>query len=230
MQSLTETRTYGSKSAVDHLAFRSTDDYSTPKAHTIDLIGTDVAFARNAQIYGEGEPSIYLYRITSGLARCYRMTPDGRRQIVAFYVAGDLFGFEVSDHHTLSVEVMTESRICIIRRSLVMSAMSRDSDMARDIWLNANREIERGQEHILQFGRPAPARVASFLLEMERRVSTANNNALAISRQDIADYLDLRIETVSRAMTRLARAGAIAPSCRRKIAIRDSRALRQMVD
>ena len=61
------------------------------------MIGTDVAFAKSAQIYGEGEPSIYFYKITVGLARCYRMTPDGRRQIVAFYVPGDLFGFEAGD-------------------------------------------------------------------------------------------------------------------------------------
>ena len=107
---------------------------------------------------------------------------------------------------------------------------SRDLVMARELWLSISREIQRGQEHILQLGRPACARVASFLLEMMRRFPIANAKALAISRQDIADYLDLRIETVSRTMARLARVGAIAPSSRRKITFRDLEVLHKVAD
>ena len=230
MQSLIATRAERFTNSVQHTAYhlarRSNDDL----VETIEMIGTDVAFAKGAQIYGEGEPSVYFYKITNGLARCYRMTPDGRRQIVVFYVPGDLFGFEVGDRHTLSVEAITDCRICLIKRTSVINAAAHDHVMARELWMNISREIRRGQEHILQFGRPACARVASFLLEMVQRVPTANAKALAISRQDIADYLDLRIETVSRAMARLARAGAIAPSSRRKITIRDPGALHQVAD
>jgi CRP/FNR family nitrogen fixation transcriptional regulator len=230
MQSLIATRAERFSNSVQHAAYhlarRSNDDL----VETIEMIGTDVPFAKGGQIYGEGEPSVYFYKIMSGLARCFRMTPDGRRQIVVFYVPGDLFGFEVGDRHTLSVEAITDCRICLIKRTSVINAAAHDHVMARELWMNISREIRRGQEHILQFGRPACARVASFLLEMVQRVPTANAKALAISRQDIADYLDLRIETVSRAMARLARAGAIAPSSRRKITIRDPGALHQVAD
>jgi len=230
MQSFSAARSNNLRSSLAYPAMHSPLRSVPYKVDDIDLIGTDVAFARNAQIYGEGDPSPCLYKITSGLARCYRMNPEGRRQIVAFYLPGDLFGFEIADHHTLSVETVIDSRVCIIRKNVLVNAMSRDDGASHELWLNISREIGRGQEHILQFGKPARARVASFLLEMAQRVSNENTNTLAISRQDIADYLDLRIETVSRTMTRLAQAGAIAPSSRRSVTIRNPEILHQIAD
>ena len=230
MQSFSAARPNNLRSALAHSAIHSPLRSVACKSEELDRIGTDVPFARNAQVYGEGEPSTCLYKIMSGLARCYRMSPDGRRQIVAFYLPGDLFGFEIADHHTLSVEAVVDSRLCIVRKSALVIAMSRDDETSHELWLNISREIGRGQDHILQFGKPAQARVASFLLEMAQRVPNSGARTLAISRQDIADYLDLRIETVSRAMTRLAQAGAIAPSSRRSVTIRNSEILHQIAD
>jgi CRP/FNR family transcriptional regulator, nitrogen fixation regulation protein len=199
-----------------------------PRAYNqIDLIGTDVAFPQNSQFYGEGDRAIYLYKIISGVARACTMTDDGRRQIVAFYVPGDLFGFEIGDTHTLAAEAVTDARVRVIKRASIVDLAARNGDLARQLWLSVSREIEHNQQHILQFGKPAPARVASFLLEMLRRNPRASAVALSISRQDIADYLDLRIETVSRAMTRFAQSGAISLSRNRKITIRDPSILRQ---
>jgi CRP/FNR family transcriptional regulator, nitrogen fixation regulation protein len=214
---------------VGPVAFRMPRHPALSPGDQIDLIGTDVAFARNVQFYGEGEPATYLYKIASGVARNFRMTAEGRRQIVAFYVPGDLFGFEVGDTHTLSAEAITDTRVRMIKRTAIVELAACDEDVAHHLWLSLNREIRRDQEHILQFGRPARARVASFLLEMARRIPTADTEALSISRQDIADYLDLRIETISRTMTRFARSGVIALSGNRKITIRDPAALNQMV-
>ena len=110
-----------------------------------------------------------------------------------------------------------------------MNIANRDDDVAHQLWLNIGREIRRNQEHILQLGIAAPARVASFLLEMARRMPSADAVALSISRLDIADYLDIRIETVSRTLTQLARSGAIALSCR-KIIVRNRGLLTQLLD
>src|SRR5579871_6797758 len=126
MQSFSAARSNDLRSTMAHAAMHSPLRSTAHKVEDIDLIGTDVAFARNAQIYGEGEPSPCLYKVTSGLARCYRMSPEGRRQIVAFYFPGDMFGFEISDRHTLSVEAVVDSRLCIIRKSALVVAMSRD--------------------------------------------------------------------------------------------------------
>lgn len=202
---------------------------SPDPADHIDRIGTEVPFPRNGQFYAEGEPATYLYRITSGVVRSYRMTTDGRRQIIAFYVPGDFFGFETGDTHMLSAEAVTDARVRMVKRIAIMNIAMRDDDVAHQLWLHASREIRRNQEHILQFGKPARARVASFLLEMARRMPGANAATLPISRQDIGDYLDLRIETVSRIMTRFARSGAISLSNNRKITVRSLEVLGDLI-
>lgn len=229
MQSLTATKAVLT-TPVSHVAFGTPRHPASNLTSQIDLIGTEVAFAKNGQFYGEGEPSTYLYKIVTGVARSYRMTAEGRRQIVAFYVPGDLFGFETGNTHTLCAEAVTNARIRVIKRASVVNRAAQDVDVADQLWLSASREIRRNQQHILQFGKPARARVASFLLEMVRRMPSADAVALSISRQDIADYLDLRIETVSRTMTRLARLGAITLSSSRKITIRNSAALAQLLN
>lgn len=211
-----------------HSSYRAPCNAVTDRNGQVEFGGTHVAFARNAQFYGEGDSSIYLYKLTSGLARSYRIRPDGRRQIVAFYVPGDLFGFEFSDIHTLSVEAITEARAHLIKRATIMNIASRDEEIARQLWSYAGREIRRNQDHILQLSESARAAVASFLLEMGRRIPGADAVVLPIPRQDIADYLDLRLETVSRTMTRIAKSGAIALNDKRKITIRNRSILSQL--
>ena len=230
MQSLTAVKAERSGALVGRVAFGIPRRPVFSSAGQFDLIGTDVAFPRNGQFYGEGDPSTYLYKIVSGVARSYRMTADGRRQIVAFYVAGDFFGFETGDTHTLSTEAVTEARVRLVKRASILHVASHDAAAAHQLWLCISGEVRRNQEHILQLGRTAQARVASFLLEMVRRMPGADAVTLSISRLDIADYLDLRLETVSRTLTRLARSGAIALSSNRKIAIRNRTLLTRLLD
>jgi CRP/FNR family nitrogen fixation transcriptional regulator len=229
MQSLSAVKAERPASPAGHVSFRISRNPVPSPAEQFDLIGTEVAFPRKRQLYIEGESSTYLYKIVSGVARSYRMTAEGRRQIVAFHVPGDLFGFEVGDTHTLSAEAITDVRVRLFKPASLLNIANRDDDVAHQLWLNIGREIRRNQEHILQLGIAAPARVASFLLEMARRMPSADAVALSISRLDIADYLDIRIETVSRTLTRLARSGAIALSCR-KIIVRNRALLTQLLD
>ena len=229
MQSLTAVKAERPASPAGHVAFGISRNPVPSPAEQFDLIGTEVAFPRKRQLYIEGESSTYLYKIVSGVARSYRMTTEGRRQIVAFHVPGDLFGFEVGDTHTLSAEAITDVRVRLVKAASLLNIAGRDDDVAQQLWLNISREIRRNQEHILQLGIAAPARVASFLLEMARRMPSADAVALSISRLDIADYLDIRIETVSRTLTQLARSGAIALSCR-KIIVRNRALLTQLLD
>jgi len=218
-----------SRALAGHMVFGIPRGPVPSSAEQFELLGTEVAFPRNGQFYVEGDSSTYLYKIVSGVARSYRMTADGRRQIVAFYVSGDVFGFEVGDSHTLSAEAVTDVRVRLVKLASLLNIASHDDDVAHQLWLNVGREIRRNQDHILQLGRAAPARVASFLLEMARRMPGADAVALSISRLDIADYLDIRIETVSRTLTQLARSGAIALSCR-KIIVRNRALLTELLD
>ena len=229
MQSLSAVKAVSLPNSAAAIAFRMPRHPTPSPTDHIDQIGTEVPFARNGQFYCEGEPATYLYRVISGVARIYRMTTEGRRQIVAFYVPGDLFGFEAGETHMLSAEAITDTRVRMVKRTAMMNIAAEDDDVAHQLWLCVGREIRRNQEHILQFSRPARARVASFLLEMSRRMPNANAAALSISRQDIGDFLDLRIETVSRILMRFARSGVISFSNNRSISVRNPAFLAQLL-
>ena len=166
-------------------------------------------FARNSEIYGENEPADYLYKVVRGAVRTYKVLVDGRRQIGAFHLPGDVFGFETGEAHTFSAEAITDCRIAVIKRSALMAIAARDNEVARQMWAFTARELQRVQAHMLLLIKSAQERVATFLLEMADRVSTKGAVELAMSRQDIADYLGLTIETVSRTLTQLEKSAAI---------------------
>jgi CRP/FNR family nitrogen fixation transcriptional regulator len=187
-----------------------------------------MAFARNAEIYGENEPADYLYKVVSGTVRTYKVLTDGRRQIGAFYLPGDVFGLEVGDEHTFSAEAITDSKVIVIKRSALIAAAEWDHDVARQLWTVTCRELGRVQDHILLLIKTAQERVAAFLLEMADRVSGGNSFELPMSRQDIADYLDLTIETGSRTLTHLESTAAIEVPTSRRIVLRNRPALRRL--
>jgi len=194
----------------------------------IDLMGAPMSFARNAEIYGEGEPADYLYKVISGTVRTYKVLSDGRRQIGAFHMAGEVFGLEMSDEHTFSAEAITEAKVLVVKRSALVALAERDSDVARQLWALTGRELSRVQDHILLLIKTAQERVAGFLLEMAERASHDGAVELPMSRQDIADYLGLTIETVSRTLTTLENAAAIEMPSSRRIVLRNRCALSRL--
>ncbi len=194
---------------------RTTGDRDLPAANSmsavtsrylaapLDGIGTPVPFARGTQIYGECDSAKYLYMIVKGTVRTCRMTLDGHRRIVGFYFPGDLFGFETGDAHTLSAEAVSQTTVRMIRRSVMAASADQQERVAHFLCNTLYREIAREQEHIVRLGKPALERVADFLLEMTRRFPHPVTLELPMSRQDIADHLDITIETVSRTLRQL---------------------------
>src|SRR5215510_9378978 len=194
----------------------------------IELMGAPMSFARNAEIYGEGEPADYLYKVISGTVRTYKVLSDGRRQIGAFYMAGDVFGLEAGDEHTFSAEAISDAKVLVIKRSALVALAERDNEVARQLWALTGRELSRVQDHILLLIKTAQERVVGFLLEMAERASNGNALELPMSRQDIADYLGLTIETVSRTLTTLENAAAIELPSSRRIVLRNRSALNRL--
>jgi CRP/FNR family nitrogen fixation transcriptional regulator len=207
---------------------RSAPAVAAAQGGTIELMGACMPFARNSEIYGESEPADYLYKIVSGTVRTYKVLVDGRRQIGAFHLPGDIFGFETGDEHTFSAEAITDCKIIVIKRSAVMALAARDNEVAREMWTLTARELQRVQEHSLVLIKSAEERVAGFLLEMADRVPMGATVDLPMSRQDIADYLGLTIETVSRTLKILEDAAAIEVAKRRRILLRNRSALRRL--
>ena len=203
----------------------------TPKQNLdspLEMMGSQMRFGRNVEIYGEGEPAEYLYKVVSGAVRTYKVLADGRRQIGAFYLPGDIFGLEASDDHTFSAEAVSDSQVLVIKRSAVMDLAARDSIVAQQLWTVTGRELQRAQDHVMLLIKSAQERVAGFLVEMAKRAPGASTIQLAMSRQDIADYLGLTIETISRTLTQFEKSSAIALPTSRQIEIRNRAALARL--
>src|ERR1041384_1327678 len=140
-----------------------------PLGDAIELMGAPMQFGRNEEIYGEGEAADYLYKIVSGTVRTYKVLSDGRRQIGAFYMAGDMFGLESGAEHAFSAEAITNAKVLVIKRSAVTALAARDPSAAQQLFLMMAGELARVQDHITLLIKTAQERVASFLLEMTDR-------------------------------------------------------------
>jgi CRP/FNR family nitrogen fixation transcriptional regulator len=203
---------------------RSIDD-------TIDLMGAHMRLARNAEVFAEGEPAEHLYKVMSGAVRMSTLMSDGRRQIGGFYLPGDVFGLEPEEAHRFSAEAIVDSEILVIKRRALIAEATRDCHVIAQLWNQTIAHLQRAQEHMLLLGRKsAQERIAAFLLDMSKRLATKLAVELPMSRQDIADYLGLTIETVSRTLTQLERDGIISIPVSRRILLRDPAALGQIND
>jgi len=197
-------------------------------AGTIDMIGAVMPFARNTEIYGESDPVEYLYRVIKGSVRTCKVFRNGRRQIAAFYLPGDVFGFEAGDRHTLSAEAIVNCQLLVLRRAAVAALAARERSVGDQLWAMTVAELHRARDQVMLVVKSAQERVAGFLLEMSRRSHDSDHITLPMSRQDIADYLGLTIETVSRALTQFKDAKAIALPTARHIVLRDREALKRL--
>ena len=188
----------------------------------LSLRGTRMRFERNAEIFGEGEAAEYLYRVVSGAVRTMRFTNDGRRQILGFHLPGDVFGIELGQCHSLTAEALAATEVIMVRRSALEKAASDDPRAAR-CWLeHASKTINNARDHALLLGRKgAGERVAAFLLGISERFVRAQDFDLPMSRADIADYLGLTIESVSRAFTEMERKSVIGLPTSRHVVMRN---------
>jgi CRP/FNR family nitrogen fixation transcriptional regulator len=192
-----------------------------------ELLGATMSFAKGAEIYGEHEPADYVYMVVSGTVRTYRILSDGRRQIEGFHFAGDVFGFETGAEHDSSAEAVTAATVLVIRRSTILAVAERDMNVANQLWKLTARQLDRARRHALLLVKSAQERVAAFLLDMAR-LGNGNAVELPMSRQDIADYLGLTIETVSRTLSLFQQEAAIDLPNSRRVLLRDRSALRSL--
>jgi len=194
---------------------------------SIELMGASMTFKKGAEIYGENEPADYVYKLVSGTARSYKILNDGRRQIQGFYFPSDIFGLEGGAEHASSAEAMSDVTVLVVRRSAILAAATRDSDVANQMWTYTSRELNHARGHAMLLVKTAQERVASFLLQLADRFA-GNAVELPMSRQDIADYLGLTIETVSRTLTQFQDDAAIELPSSRRVILRNRLALNNL--
>jgi CRP/FNR family nitrogen fixation transcriptional regulator len=200
-----------------------------PLTKAFKEVGRLVRFERNTEVQADGEPADYFYQVVSGAVRTYKVLDDGRRQISAFHLPGDVIELEASSNHRFSAETLAPSFIRVAKRSAIIALAGRDPALAAEIWRRTANDLQSAQEHMLLLGRKnAEERVASFLLEMANRSSSEGKVDLPMTRQDIADYLGLTIETVSRSLTQLESSSAIDRSSNRRIRLCNKSALQRL--
>jgi CRP/FNR family nitrogen fixation transcriptional regulator len=195
----------------------------------MESIGTLRKYDADETVYCQDEPADYWYRIVGGAARKCTQISDGRRQIMDFLLPGDLFGFDAGARHECSVEcVAANTTLLRYQRPQMESLMESDAQLARRVREIAFVSIDRLQSRMILLGRSrALERVCGFLLEMAHRaqLETEESVGLPMSRYDIADYLAIAVETVSRSLTTLRSERVVAFSDTRHFRIVNRRAL-----
>lgn len=187
--------------------------------------GLVAQFQADQEIYGEGAPADSVFKILRGCVRLCRFLPDGRRHIEAFREAGEVFGIEAGPCYRMTAEAVSD---CALLRSRPRRALGAGDVAGLQDHLLA--ELVRAEAHAVLLGRRSAAeKLANFLLALARP-GDGRLVTLAMSRQDIADYLGLTIETVSRALSQLERDAVIARVAARTIRIADPAALRALAN
>jgi CRP/FNR family nitrogen fixation transcriptional regulator len=204
---------------------------TTPAAGAATLIGGCRHYSQDVEIFSQLERVSDVYSVVSGAVRFTRLLKDGRRQIGAFYLPGELFGLESEERHTFSAETVVNSRIGISRRSTFLDQAMQDMELALRVWSATAAHLQRAQSHLTVLGRgTAQERMATFLLDMHSRLGSSDTIQLPMPRRDIADYLGLTIETVSRIFHLFQRRGFISIPEPRRIVFRNPQALYKIND
>ncbi|CAO3432043.1 helix-turn-helix domain-containing protein [Azospirillum doebereinerae] len=184
----------------------------------LSSLATTMRYGHGQEIYTQDHPAECWYRVVSGAARRFTVQANGRRQIVDFLLPGDFFGFASRNAHLFTVEAIVGGTIvAVYPRERAEALADANPHLGRDIRTVTAAEIGRLQTRILILGRIGSlGKVSAFLLEMAERLSSrpqagrsGEDILLPMSRYDIADYLTLSVETVSRALTSLKQCGAI---------------------
>jgi CRP/FNR family transcriptional regulator, nitrogen fixation regulation protein len=200
----------------------------TKAADPLASQGVAMSFGRNAEIYAEGETSGYIYKVVSGVVRISKLLPDGRRQISAFHLPGEMFGFESDELYHASAEAVVPTKVIAYRWDGV-GAGRQSASFVQDLLDLAVLGLRHTQDLLLLLGRKnALERLAAFLLEMDARTGAKGVVDLAMPRHDIADYLGLTLETVSRMFAELKEKGAIRLESARRVHVLDAEELRAM--
>jgi len=194
-----------------------------------ERIGTRRSYARNDEIFAEGDRPDCWFKVVSGAVRVCKLMADGRRHIAEFHFAGDCFGFDSLPERLFSAEAVGDAVIMRFPRRATERLIDESPKLARYLREMTLRDLANAQMHMMMLGRmSAPERVATFLLDLADRRDASCALDLPMSRADIADYLGLTIETVCRVLSSFKRDGIIDIPNAHRIELRNRAALAEI--
>jgi CRP/FNR family transcriptional regulator len=173
--------------------------------------------------------------VLTGTIKLFKLLPDGRQQITGFLFGGDFLGPMLSGEYATFAEAVTRVELCLFEQDRLREQMDAWPHLERRLFEDATATLDRALDWMLLLGRKTAAeRVASFFVMMADRVGNRDDVQVQVevpmSRSDIADYLGLMMETVSRQISHLKRQGLIEPAGAHGVAVRDLPALRRLAD
>jgi CRP/FNR family transcriptional regulator len=206
-----------------------------PDLHRLAEVAQVIEMEPGKTFINEGDPADCFYNVTRGTVKLFKLLPDGRRQITGFSHRGDFLGLAVSSNYAFSAEAIDKVRYCRFSRKALRALLKDLPAMENRLLEVASNELVAAQEQMLLLGRKtAKERLASFLMAQEARGAGCEHAAhpliLPMTRNDIADYLGLTIETVSRTFTRLKGDGLIAIPNANTVVITDREALTSLAE
>ena len=194
-----------------------------------------IAVDSHGPIIDEGEPADYLFNLTEGAVKLYKLLPDGRRQITGFLFEGDFLGIAMNERYAYSAEAVGQVSLCRFPRRKLEGLLDAFPKLEKRLLGMASNELVQAQDQILLLGRKtAQEKIVSFLLNLSdravKRGASASPIALPMGRADIADYLGLTTETVSRTITNLKRDGQIRLLQGGKVELPDRATLQELAE
>lgn len=195
----------------------------------LPALGTVRHFAQDQTLYREGEPAGHLMQLVAGMVRSVSLRHDGRRYVEAFHRAGDLFGLEMGAYYVKSAEAVSPcSAVLYPLQNFALQNAGKEA-LSQQVFTAMQSELQQARDHARLLSRAsARERVAAFLIECASRASDWPLVTLAMNRQDIADYLGLSVETLSRTLTLLHRDRLVQFLGTRSLRLIDIPALRDM--
>ena len=186
-------------------------------------------------IVEEQEPAEYVFNVTGGCIRLFKLLPDGRRAITGFLFPGDFLGLISQDVYAYSAEALTSTMLCRFPRRKLEALFESMPKLERRLLGMASNELAAAQEQMVLLGRKtAGEKLASFLSLLSARQKArhvdANPIILPMSRSDIADYLGLTTETVSRTFTQFKTKGFLSLQAQGRVLVRDEEALQDIAE
>jgi CRP/FNR family nitrogen fixation transcriptional regulator len=202
---------------------------STAREGGMPAVSPTLHFTQDQEICGEGDEAVAFFKVVSGVVRTCKFLSDGRRLIDSFHVAGDIFGVETGPEYSFSSEAVCDSTVISYRRRRLDALAPQDPGLSQQMFSYAMRRLARAQVHVLLLGRrSAVEKVAAFLVDWATHSPDTGTVTLEMTRQDMADYLGLTIETVSRTLSQFERDRLIGFSTARRIRLTNAGALREL--
>jgi CRP-like cAMP-binding protein len=197
----------------------------------LEHIGSRVSFSRYAEIYAEGDEAGCWYKVVSGTVRVCKLLADGRRHITEFCFSRDCFGFDSTGERPCSAEAVDDVIVMRFQRKATERLIDHNPAVARLLREAMLRDLATAHGRSLLLGRmTATERVAAFLIEMFERRDRTRVLDLPMSRNDVADYLGLTIETVCRTLSAFKREGVIDIPNPHRLELLDREAIEAMAE